>query len=281
MGAVVRRPRGSDAARRNRSPGVTIARIRHSLAPRHATQGVRDMWDGLLSRFRRRGRSSSVRAGRTRSWLSRVLAPDSGAHGGTTVVARRSRAARRTAVRHPGARAAVRRPGTRAAAGRTAQSVRPDVPGRRRPPGGPAAVRSPAVRSPAVRSPAVRSPAVRSPAVRSPAVRSPAARSPAVRSPAARSPAGTRRQRRDTPTPGSRHARPRPAGCPRPWAAGCPRPGAAGCPWAGAAGCRWPGAARGGGRACPAGPRSGRPGTAFRGRRRARPRPAQAGRGWG
>jgi hypothetical protein len=45
------------------------------------------MWDGLLSRFRRRGRSSSVRAGRTRSWLSRVLAPDSGAHGGTTVVA--------------------------------------------------------------------------------------------------------------------------------------------------------------------------------------------------
>ena len=44
------------------------------------------MWDWLLSRFRRRGRSSSARAGRTQSWLSRVLAPDSGARGGTAVV---------------------------------------------------------------------------------------------------------------------------------------------------------------------------------------------------
>jgi hypothetical protein len=45
------------------------------------------MWEWLLSRFRRRGRSSSVPAGRTGSWLSRVLAPDSGARGGTAAVA--------------------------------------------------------------------------------------------------------------------------------------------------------------------------------------------------
>ena len=45
------------------------------------------MWDWLLSRFRRRERSSSAHAGRTRSWLSRVLAPDSGARGDSATVA--------------------------------------------------------------------------------------------------------------------------------------------------------------------------------------------------
>jgi hypothetical protein len=45
------------------------------------------MWDWLLSRFRRRGRSASARAGQRRSWLSRVLAPDSGARGDSAVVA--------------------------------------------------------------------------------------------------------------------------------------------------------------------------------------------------
>ncbi|HEY2489479.1 MAG TPA: hypothetical protein VGI37_08240 [Streptosporangiaceae bacterium] len=41
----------------------------------------------MLSRFRRRERSSSVHAGRTRSWLSRVLAPDPGARGDSAAVA--------------------------------------------------------------------------------------------------------------------------------------------------------------------------------------------------
>jgi hypothetical protein len=45
------------------------------------------MWDWLLSRFRRQERSSSVPAGRKRSWLSRVLVPDSGARGDSAAVA--------------------------------------------------------------------------------------------------------------------------------------------------------------------------------------------------
>jgi hypothetical protein len=45
------------------------------------------MWDWLLSRFRRRGRSSFARAGRTRSRQSRVVAPDSSGSGGTVGVA--------------------------------------------------------------------------------------------------------------------------------------------------------------------------------------------------
>ena len=132
------------------------------------------MWDWLLSRFRRRGRSSSTRTGRTRSWLSGVLAPGSGAHGGTAVVAPPEQS-------HPPDGGSP--PWGEAAAAGTA--------GRSRQPSQPAAGQRVTPRPPAV-----------SPADRSQGDRSQRDRPLAAGSLGGRSPAGTRRQRPGTQTRG-------------------------------------------------------------------------------